>query len=1092
MARRGGDQAAREKLWWRDAVIYQLHPKSFMDSNDDGIGDFAGLLARLDHVAGLGVDAIWLLPFYPSPLKDDGYDIADYTGVHPDYGRLSDVRRFVDAAHARGLKVITELVINHTSSDHPWFQRARRAPPGSPAREMYVWSDDDKRYAGTRVIFCDTEASNWSWDPVAKAYYWHRFYSHQPDLNFDNPRVLAAVLRVMRFWLALGVDGLRLDAVPYLVERDGTGNENLPETHAILQRIRAELDARYPNRLLLAEANMWPEDVQQYFGQGDECHMCFHFPLMPRMYMAVAQEDRFPITDILRQTPAIPDGCQWAVFLRNHDELTLEMVTDAERDALWQVYAADRRARINLGIRRRLAPLMERDRRRIELMKGLLLSMPGTPVIYYGDEIGMGDNVYLRDRDGVRTPMQWSPDRNGGFSRADPAALVLPPIQDPLYGFQAVNVESQLRDPSSLLNWTRRMLAVRKRSRAFGRGGMRLLYPGNRKVLAYLREWEDEVVLCVFNLSRAAQAVELDLAELAGRVPVEMLGGTPFPPLGMLPYVLTLPPYGFHWFLLAPQGAALPPWHVPPPEPLPELRTLVARAGVAWLTQDAAHALEREILPAWLKRRRWFALKQQAPRSAKLAYAVPISDGEALLLAEVETTGEARWLLPLAQVEEAEAAKPAGQLALARLRQGARIGLLTDACATDAFPRAVLAALRAGRRLMTAAGEIRFQPAPGLAALSLPAMPEIHRIGAEQSNTSLVIGNAVVLKLLRRIQPGIHPEAEMARHLTAAGYAGTPALLGEVVRCAPDGTPHTLMLLHAYAPNQGDAWAWTLDWLARTVDEAALTEAEPEAPLEGYMPLAEAMGRRLAQLHLVLARPSADPAFAPEVADAAMAGRWAEEVAAMLDRALDLLARPGLSLSGAEQALAGKLLAQRAALLDAVRAAAPGLVGLAATRIHGDFHLGQVLVATGDAVILDFEGEPDRPLAARRAKASAWRDVAGLIRSLDYAAAVAAATEDSGTATAAPTSRRADLIAQWRQAACRVALHAYRATWQAEAGAPPAEALALELFQLEKAAYELSYEANNRPAWLGVPLRGLAALADRLLGAVQPARDDSR
>jgi len=1091
-ARRGRDEAAREPLWWRDAVVYQLHPKSFMDSNDDGIGDFAGLLARLDHVAGLGVDAIWLLPFYPSPLKDDGYDIADYTGVHPDYGRLSDFRRFVDAAHARGLKVITELVINHTSSEHPWFQRARRAAPGSPVRDMYVWSDDDKRHAGTRVIFCDTEASNWTWDPVAKAYYWHRFYSHQPDLNFDNPRVLAAVLRVMRFWLNMGVDGLRLDAVPYLVERDGTENENLPETHAILRRIRAEIDARYPNRMLLAEANMWPEDVQQYFGQGDECHMCFHFPLMPRMYMAVAQEDRFPVTDILRQTPAIPDGCQWAVFLRNHDELTLEMVTDAERDALWTVYAADRRARINLGIRRRLAPLMERDRRRIELMKALLLSMPGTPVMYYGDEIGMGDNVYLRDRDGVRTPMQWSPDRNGGFSRADPAALVLPVIQDALYGFQAVNVESQLRDPSSLLNWMRRMLAVRKRTRAFGRGAMRLLYPGNRKVLAYLREWEGEVVLCVFNLSRAAQAVELDLAELAGRVPVEMLGGTPFPPIGPLPYVLTLPPYGFHWFLLAPQGAALPSWHVAPPEPLPELRTLVARAGAAWLTPEAAHVLEREVLPSWLPRRRWFALKQQPPRAVRLAYAAPLSNGERLLLTEVETPGGARWALPLAQLNEEDAQKPAGQLALARLRQGARVGLLTDACATEGFPRAVLAALQAGRRIMTAEGEIRFQPTPALAALAWPDAPEIRRMGGEQSNTSIIMGDAAVLKLLRRIQPGTHPEAEMARHLTEAGYAGTPALLGEVVRCAPDGMPHTLMLLHAYAHNQGDAWGWTLDWLARTVDEAALTEADPDVPLEGYQPLAEAMGRRLAQLHLVLARPSADPAFAPEVVDGAMAAAWAEQVAAEVERALDILARPGLLAPGAEDALARALLARRAPLLAAIRAAAPGLEGLAATRIHGDFHLGQVLVATGDAVILDFEGEPGRPLAARRAKGSPWRDVAGLLRSLDYAAAVAAATEESGTATAAPTGRRAVLIGQWRQAAGRAVLHAYRAAWQAEVGAPPGGALALDLFQIEKAAYELAYEANNRPAWLAVPLRGLAALAERLPEPPQPGRDDSR
>jgi maltose alpha-D-glucosyltransferase/alpha-amylase len=1090
MARRGrqrDEAAAREPLWWRDAVIYQLHPKSFMDSNDDGIGDFAGLMARLDHVAGLGVDAIWLLPFYPSPLKDDGYDISDYTGVHPDYGTLGDFRRFLDAAHERGLKVITELVINHTSSEHPWFQRARRAPPGSPERDMYVWSDDDKRYGGTRIIFCDTEASNWTWDPVAKAYYWHRFYSHQPDLNFDNPRVLAAVLRVMRFWLNMGVDGLRLDAVPYLIEREGTSNENLPETHDIIRRIRAELDARYPNRLLLAEANMWPEDVQQYFGAGDECHMCFHFPLMPRMYMAVAQEDRFPITDILRQTPEIPEGCQWAVFLRNHDELTLEMVTDSERDALWQVYAADRRARINLGIRRRLAPLMERDRRRIELMKGLLLSMPGTPVMYYGDEIGMGDNVYLRDRDGVRTPMQWSPDRNGGFSRADPAALVLPPIQDPLYGFQAVNVESQLRDPSSLLNWMRRMLAVRKRTRAFGRGTMRLLYPGNRKVLAYLREWEGEVALCVFNLSRAAQAVELDLSELAGRVPVEMLGGTPFPPIGPLPYVLTLPPYGFHWFLLAPEGAALPAWHVPPPEPLPEMRTLVARAGAAWLSGDAAHILEREILPAWLPRRRWFSAKSQAPGAVRVDYAVPLAQGERLLLAEIEAAGR-RWSLPLAQVGEEEALKPAGQLALARLRQGARVGLLTDACATDGFPRAMLAALREGRRIMTPAGEIRFQGTPALEALGLPDAPEVRRMAVEQSNTSVMLGDSAVLKLLRRVQPGPHPEAEMARHLTAAGYAGTPALLGEVVRTAPDGTPHTLMLLHAFARNQGDAWGWTLDWLARTVDEAALTEADPDAPLAGYLPLAEAIGRRLAQLHAALARPCDDPAFAPEVADAAMARAWAGQVTREVTHALDILARPGMLPAGPQSEVAERLLARRPHLLAAIDAAAPTLEGLTATRIHGDFHLGQVLVATGDAVIIDFEGEPNRPLAARRSKSSAWRDVAGLLRSLDYAAAVAAATEESGTATAAPTGRRTELIAGWRLAAGRAFLAAYRGVWAAEGGLAPADAAAaLELFLAEKAAHEIVYETNNRPAWVGVPLRGLAAVAERLMAGPQPA-----
>ncbi len=455
-----------DQLWYKDAIIYQLHVRSFFDSNDDGIGDFPGLISKLDYIGDLGVNAIWLLPFYPSPRLDDGYDISDYRDVHPEYGTLSDFRQFVRAAHARGIRVITELVVNHTSDQHPWFQRARR-----------------------RIIFIDAERSNWAWDPVAGAYYWHRFYSHQPDLNFDNPQVLKAMLGAMRYWLQLGVDGLRLGAVPYLVEREGTSNENLPETHQILRRFRAELDDTFPDRILLAEVNQWPEDVKEYFGEGDECHMVFHFPLMPRMYMAIAREDRFPISDIMRQTPPIPDTCQWAVFLRNHDELTLEMVTDSERDYLWQTYAADRRVRLNLGIRRRLAPLLQGDRRRVELMNSLLLSMPGTPVIYYGDEIAMGDNIHLGDRNGVRTPMQWSPDRNGGFSRADPAALVLPPLMDPLYGYGTINVEAQSRDPHSLLNWTRRMLAIRCRHPGFGRGTLTLLSPRNRKVLAYLREY---------------------------------------------------------------------------------------------------------------------------------------------------------------------------------------------------------------------------------------------------------------------------------------------------------------------------------------------------------------------------------------------------------------------------------------------------------------------------------------------------------------------------------------------------------------------------------------------------------------------------
>ncbi|RCN55270.1 maltose alpha-D-glucosyltransferase [Acidiferrobacter thiooxydans] len=551
---------SNDPLWYKDAVIYELHVRAFFDGNGDGIGDFAGLTEKLDYLQDLGVDTLWVLPFYPSPMHDDGYDIADYRNVHPDYGTRRDFLQFVRAAHERGLRVITELVINHTSDQHPWFQAARQAPAGSPKRNFYVWSDTAKKFEDTRIIFTDSEKSNWAWDDVAQAYYWHRFFFHQPDLNHNNPHVVKAVVRVMEFWLGLGVDGLRLDAIPYLCVREGTSNENLPETHAVVRYMRSVIDQRYENRMLLAEANQWPEDVRDYFGAGDECHMAYHFPLMPRMYMAIAQEDRHPIVEIMKQTPDIPETCQWAIFLRNHDELTLEMVTNNERDYMYQMYAADRKARLNLGIRRRLAPLMDNDFDKIRLMNSLLLSMPGSPIIYYGDEIGMGDNIYLGDRNGVRTPMQWSPDRNAGFSRADPQRLFLPPIMDPIYGYGAVNVEAQARDPSSLLNWTRRMLAIRKSTKVFGRGALEFLEPGNRKILAYVRTYGDETILCVANLSHSAQPVELDLSAYKGRVPIELMGRTPFPPIGDLPYLLTLHGHGFYWFRLA-AGGEVPAWH---------------------------------------------------------------------------------------------------------------------------------------------------------------------------------------------------------------------------------------------------------------------------------------------------------------------------------------------------------------------------------------------------------------------------------------------------------------------------------------------------------------------------------------------------
>jgi maltose alpha-D-glucosyltransferase/alpha-amylase len=1077
MASKNKPTLPEDPLWYKDAVIYQLHVKSFFDADDDGIGDFAGLMQKLDYITDLGVTAIWLLPFYPSPRRDDGYDISDYRGVHPDYGRIADAKRFIDAAHARGIRVITELVINHTSDEHPWFQRARVAKPGSAARNFYVWSDDDQKYAGTRIIFLDTEKSNWTWDPVAQAYFWHRFYSHQPDLNFDNPQVLKAVLGVMRFWLDMGIDGLRLDAVPYLIEREGTNNENLPETHDILKRIRAELDASYQGRMLLAEANQWPEDTQHYFGEGDECQMAFHFPLMPRMYMAIAQEDRFPITDIMRQTPEIPDNCQWAIFLRNHDELTLEMVTDKERDYLWNTYAADPRARINLGIRRRLAPLMQRDRRRIELMKSLLLSMPGTPVVYYGDELGMGDNIHLGDRDGVRTPMQWSIDRNGGFSRADPARLTLPVLMDPVYGYQAVNVEAQSRDPHSLLNWFRRMLAVRKEHRAFGRGELRFIRPQNRKILSYLREHEGETILCVANLSRTAQAVELDLSEFAGRVPIELTARTPFPPIGQLTYLLTLPPYGFYWFELS-QEEEGPSWSTSTAGLTPEHHTFVVRGALTNLL-DAANrrALEQDVLPPYLPHRRWFQGKDARIQSVRLLHgtALPGNDRDQILT-EIEVTtsnGTARYALPLAAAWEDEPSGPfAHTLALGRVRRGPRVGQLTDGFATPGFARAVIAGLRENATLPVEDGEIRFLAAPGF---DLAPDAQLEWLAAEQSNSSLVADRAAVVKLLRKITPGVHPEAEMTRVLTERGFEATAPLMGEVVRVAQDGTPHTLLVVQGFVLNQGDGWGWSLAYIERTVEDISLAEdSSIETAFEGYAPFAETFGRRLAEMHSILAQPSDDPAFAPETAGDADVAAWTEAVRGQLAAALDALAGRESWDDPEDARMAADLVERRSALEDAVGTLAQAGTGSLRTRTHGDLHLGQILVAGGDVVIIDFEGEPAKPLEERRAKNSPLRDVAGVIRSFDYAAAVAEDTH--ATRTGAAEARAHDLFDRFRIASTQAFLQGY-----AQGGAPVEVGPLLDLFVLEKAAYEVTYEAANRPKWIGVPLRGLWALSERLL-----------
>ncbi|EJM62297.1 trehalose synthase [Pseudomonas sp. GM49] len=1093
----------KDPLWYKDAVIYQVHVKSYFDSNNDGIGDFPGLIAKLDYIADLGVNTIWLLPFYPSPRRDDGYDIAEYRGVHSDYGTMADARHFIAEAHKRGLRVITELVINHTSDQHPWFQRARKAKPGSAARDFYVWSDDDQKYDGTRIIFLDTEKSNWTWDPVAGQYFWHRFYSHQPDLNFDNPQVMKAVLSVMRYWLDMGIDGLRLDAIPYLIERDGTNNENLPETHDVLKKIRAEIDANYPDRMLLAEANQWPEDTQLYFGDtdkkglnGDECHMAFHFPLMPRMYMALAQEDRFPITDILRQTPDIPANCQWAIFLRNHDELTLEMVTDKERDYLWNYYAADRRARINLGIRRRLAPLMERDRRRVELLNSLLLSMPGTPTLYYGDEIGMGDNIYLGDRDGVRTPMQWSIDRNGGFSRADPASLVLPPIMDPQYGYLSVNVETQAGDPHSLLNWTRRMLAVRKQSKAFGRGTLKMLSPSNRRILAYTREYtgadgKHEVILCVANVSRSAQAAELDLSAYVGMVPVEMLGGNAFPPIGQLNFLLTLAPYGFYWFGLAAENQ-MPSWHVEPAQSLPDFTTLVLKKRMEELLEAPSRTtLEQNILPNWLQNRRWFAGKDAAIEQVDLAYGVRFGDPQhPVLFSEINVTSggqSSRYQLPFGFISEDQVGTPLPQqLALSRVRRGRQVGLITDAFSLETFVHAVLQGIQAGSVLAAGDGEIRFESTAELEKLGLNAESPVRYLSAEQSNSSVVIGNSLVLKLIRKVACGVHPELEMSAFLTNAGFGNISPLLGAVVRRDAAGEDNLLMIAQGYLSNQGDAWEWTRNNLERALrDELADAVSEQE---QHYNALAELkdfaamLGRRLGEMHQVLATPSANPDFLPQVTTQQEALASAKDIAAQIEHALNLLKQHKNQLNPADQTLVGRLLDNKKAILGHVQTLGKKTAGGLRIRVHGDLHLGQVLVIKGDAYLIDFEGEPARSLHERRGKHSPFKDVSGVLRSFDYAAAMAINVQNVDNTAAADAARLRvsdRYLSEARQAfvdAYRLAAASLAHAWQD----PEGEDAALALYGLEKAAYEVAYEAENRPTWLPVPLHGLYGLLSGL------------
>jgi maltose alpha-D-glucosyltransferase/alpha-amylase len=1096
--------------WYKDAVIYEVHVRAFYDSDADGIGEFAGLSEKLDYLEDLGVTAVWLLPFCPSPLRDDGYDISNYTDVHPSYGTLKDFQRFLREAHRRGLRVITELVLNHTSDQHAWFQRSRRAAAGTRWRNFYVWSDTPEKYRDARIIFKDFEASNWTWDPVAKAYYWHRFYSHQPDLNWDNPEVREAMFAAMDFWFDLGVDGLRLDAVPYLFEREGTNCENLPETHTALKELRKHVDEKYRDRMLLAEANQWPEDAVAYFGNGDECHMAFHFPVMPRLFMALRMEDRYPITDILKLTPAIPDNCQWAMFLRNHDELTLEMVTDEERDYMYRTYARDRETRINLGIRRRLAPLLENDRPRIEMMNALLFALPGTPVLYYGDEIGMGDNIFLGDRNGVRTPMQWSSDRNAGFSRTNPQRLYLPVNIDPAYHYEAINVETQQNNSHSLLWFTKRLIQQRKQFRAFGRGTLEFLYPDNRKVLAFIRQFQDESILVVANLSRFSQCVELDLAARKGLVPVEVYGRAKFPPITENPYLLSLGPHAYYWFHLQAREITEESLNV---SGLAQVPVLHAESVESIFTEETLQSLQ-PFIPRMLRDRPWFLGKRREITDVSLQNVLWLPETSSHLLAlriEYSDSDPEVYLAPVSMAvgEKAEAVlRDRPNTVLARLEGfGEQVKAVLYAATTDReFSDTLLRAIVRRKRIRGESGELvgshtrEFRKAWTSAQSNLEPSPQ----QTDQCFTVIYYGSDFVLKLYRKLEEGVNPGREVPEFLSGqTSFTATPRALGslEYRRYPANAAASTCIgTLGSFVPNATSGWTYTVDHLGLFFEHALAIPQEDArvrdlvnphfmTPMTGpvpqiigellgnYLDSIRVLGRRTAELHAALSSRADIADFAPEPFTTFYRHSIYHGMLGQLNRSFELLRSRARGLAANAQEDVAELLNLEGEIRQRLLALRDKRMSGNRIRGHGDYHLSNVLFAGSDWVITNFEGDFSRSLSERRIKRSALRDVATMLRSFHYVSHAALFGDVPGIVPSRESHLQLERWAKgWYQWVSAIFLKEYL---QTASSAPflPQQAdelnILLSAYMIERALMEIEYELEQRPAWIRIPVDGI-------------------
>ena len=1093
----------KENYWYKDAIIYELHIKAFFDSNGDGIGDFEGLMQKLDYLEDLGVTAIWLLPFYPSPLRDDGYDIADYYSINPSYGNVEDFKRFLEEAHNRGLKVITELVINHTSDQHEWFQRARKAPKGSEERDYYVWSDDPHKYKDARIIFTDTEPSNWSWDAEAQAYYWHRFFSHQPDLNFDNPRVQEEVFAILDYWCKMGVDGFRLDAVPYLFERENTNCENLPQTHEFLKKLRAFVDQNYDDKLLLAEANMWPEDSAAYFGNGDECHMNYHFPIMPRMFMAVKMEDRYPIIDIIDQTPEIPENCQWGIFLRNHDELTLEMVTDEERDYMYKVYTKDPQAKINVGIRHRLAPLLENNRSKIELMNVLLFSLPGTPIIYYGDEIGMGDNFYLGDRDGVRTPMQWTADRNAGFSLANPQKLYLPLIIDPEYKYESINVETQQMISSSLLWWMKRIIGMRKKYKAFGRGEIEFLSPANSKIIAFTRTYKDEKILVLGNLSRFSQPAELDLEEFKGYTPVEAFSHNKFPQITERPYLFTLSPYGYYWFVLEKERERV--------EGETRIPVLKIDNWNNLLKNRTLQKLSGQILPPYLEHRRWFESAGRIIQEIRVRESIEVKIKELptrILILEV-TYNEGLpelYQLPVSfsrEENESLLNDVPKRGIIAKLKIGEDQGYLFDSVYAEDFRNYLIDGFKKSTKSRTSSGDLEFAAdRPLMKVLNKETRSEL--VNTEHRQTIITYDNELILKLYRRLDQSFNPDLETIKFLsTKTGFEKVSRYAGALKFNQRSGKPVFMAMLQQIIENQGEVWDHVKDSLERYFESVLTTTRDlaiekPDhritEPLnhENFPPLMQELmgvilperihqlGEFTAELHDALSQHSSDKDFDKEESSLHYQRSLFSGLQTLTRTSLEKLQAKLGELPEETKKEAQEIISMKQDILNCFRDIYDHKIPVMKIRTHGDYHLKQILWTGKEYIMNSFEGDPSKSFSERRIRRSAMRDLAAMIRSFHYAAYSNILSPEYDQ------QRKEGNLEDWAEIWHYYISRQYLEGYFQKAGnkdyMPGKQEdfrILMHTFLLEKALTELNYEIENRQEWILIPIRGIKAILNQ-------------